>query len=86
MPAVRYDPERNLYVCPGGKELKKYRRAFSRPRDGLTKDGTMIYFSRKHDCEACALKPKCCPNVPSTIGERACSRSLVVLFRPLYSR
>jgi hypothetical protein len=29
---------------------------------GLTKDGTMIYFARKHDCEACALKPKCCPN------------------------
>ena len=70
MPAVRYDPERNLYVCPGGKELKKYRRAFVRPRDGLTKDGTMIYFARKHNCEACALKPKCCPNVPSTIGER----------------
>ena len=22
----------------------------------------MIYFARKHDCEACALKPKCCPN------------------------
>src|SRR5271155_4627059 len=54
-----FDPERNLYVCPGGKELKKY------PRDGLTKDGTMIYFARKHDCEACALKPKCCPNAPA---------------------
>ena len=25
----------------------------------------MIYFARKHDCEACALKPKCCPNVPA---------------------
>ena len=24
----------------------------------------MIYFARKHDCEACALKPKCCPNTP----------------------
>jgi Transposase DDE domain len=24
----------------------------------------MIYFARKHDCAACALKPKCCPNVP----------------------
>jgi hypothetical protein len=32
---------------------------------GLTKDGTMIYFARKHDCEACALKPKCCPNARS---------------------
>ena len=60
-----FDPERNLYVCPGGKELRKYHRAFAKPRDGLTKDGTMIYFARKHDCEACALKPKCCPNVPA---------------------
>src|SRR5262249_22647113 len=59
-----FDPERNLYVCPGGKELKKYHRLFSKPRDGVTKDGTMIYFATKHDCEACALKPKCCPNVP----------------------
>ena len=60
-----FDPESNLYVCPGGKELRKYHRAFSKPRDGLTKDGTMIYFARKHDCEACALKSKCCPNVPA---------------------
>jgi hypothetical protein len=25
----------------------------------------MIYFAPKQDCEACALKPKCCPNVPA---------------------
>ena len=25
----------------------------------------MIDFARKHDCEACALKPKCCQNVPA---------------------
>jgi hypothetical protein len=31
----------------------------------LEKEGTMIYFARKHDCEACALKPKCCPNAPA---------------------
>ena len=52
-----YDPDRNLYVCPGGKELRKYHRAFSKPRQGLTKEGTVIYFARKHDCETCALKP-----------------------------
>src|SRR5271170_4694072 len=60
-----FDPESNLYVCPGGKELRKYHRAFAKPRDGLTKDGTMIYFARKQACHACALKPKCCPNVPA---------------------
>ena len=58
-------PESNLYLCPGGKGLRKYHRTFAKPRDGLTKDGTMIYFARKHDCDACALKPKCCPNVPA---------------------
>jgi hypothetical protein len=52
-----FDPDSSLYVCPGGKELRKYHRAFSKPRDGLTKDGTMIYFARKHDCGACTLKP-----------------------------
>jgi hypothetical protein len=31
----------------------------------VTKEGTMIYFARKHDCETCALKPKCCPNAPA---------------------
>ena len=49
-----------------GKELKKYHRNFSKPRgEGLTKDGTLLYFARKHDCDACALKPKCCPNMPA---------------------
>jgi hypothetical protein len=42
-----------------------HHRTFSKPRDGLTKDGTMIYFARKDDCDACALKPKCCPNAPA---------------------
>jgi hypothetical protein len=60
-----YDPRGNVYVCPGGNELKKYHRAFSKPRDGLTKDGTLLYFARKQDCDACALKPKCCPNMPA---------------------
>ena len=59
-----FNSEGNLYVCPAGKELKKYHRSFPK-RDGLTKDGTMIYFARKQDCHACALKPQCCPNVPA---------------------
>jgi hypothetical protein len=29
-----FDPENNLCVCRGGKELRKYHRAFARPRDG----------------------------------------------------
>ena len=60
-----FDPPRNLYVCPGGKELRKYHHALSKPREGVTKEGTLIYFARKQDCHACALKPQCCPNVPA---------------------
>jgi hypothetical protein len=32
-----YDPERDLYECPGGRELRRYRRAFTKPRDGASK-------------------------------------------------
>jgi transposase len=61
-----FDAEANVYACPGGKALKKYHRNFSKPRgEGLTKDATLIYFARKQDCDACALKPKCCPNMPA---------------------
>jgi hypothetical protein len=63
-----YDVEANVYVCPGGKELKKYHRNFSKPRDGLTKAGTLLYFARKHDCDACARidrKPDIAKRSPS---------------------
>jgi Transposase DDE domain len=52
-----FNPESNLYVCPGGKELRKYHRSFSKPRDGVTKEGTMIYFARKQDCAPARSSP-----------------------------
>ena len=55
----------SVYVRPAGKVLKEYRRNFFKPRDGLTKSGTLLYFARKRDCDACALKSKCCPNMPA---------------------
>jgi hypothetical protein len=58
-----FDTERDLYVCPGGKELRKYRRAFSTPREGVAKDGAIRYRAAQHDCDACGLKRKCCPNM-----------------------
>jgi hypothetical protein len=58
-----FDTERDLYVCPGGKELRKSRRAFSTPREGVATDGTIRYRAAQHDCDACMLKPKCCPNM-----------------------
>jgi hypothetical protein len=35
----------------------------------------MIYFARKQDCDACALKPKRCPNTPARKIARSISRS-----------
>jgi len=32
LPTLMADPEGNVYVCPCGEELKKYRRASSKPR------------------------------------------------------
>ena len=52
-----FDPERNLYVCPRGKELRKSRRAFSTPREGVAKDGAIRYRAAQHDCDACVLNP-----------------------------
>ena len=66
-----FDPERDLYECPGGKELRKYRRAFTKPRDGVLKDGRVGYRAIQRDCNACALKPKCCPNMPARKIERS---------------
>src|SRR5580658_5355736 len=60
-----FDTERDLDVCPGGKELRKYRRAFSMPREGIAKDGAIRYHAAQHDCHACALKLQCSPNVPA---------------------
>ena len=52
-----YDEARDRYICPGGKTLTTTGR--------LHADNTYRYSARKHDCDACALKPKCCPNTPA---------------------
>lgn len=57
-----FDAEADLYRCPGGKELKRFRRNFKNPRTGITKAGEIKYRARKLDCEVCPLKQQCCPN------------------------
>jgi transposase len=52
-----YDEDRDLYICPGGKSLKTTGRLHS--------DNVYRYIASKYDCDACALKPKCCPNTPA---------------------
>jgi transposase len=71
-----YDKESDVYVCPAGKQLQRYRRAFATPRTGVDKDNTIRYRASKFDCGACALKAKCCPNaearkIPRSVHEAA---------------
>ncbi|CAN5407697.1 IS1182-like element ISBma2 family transposase [soil metagenome] len=67
-----YDPAADLYRCPGGKELKQYRRAFRADHPDTPPDDTYRYRASKIDCDACALKPRCCPTAPA----RKVSRSI----------
>ena len=58
-----YNKERDLYVCPGGKELKT---------SGMVHDGTTIkYIAKRSDCSYCPLKPNC-----TTGRERRISRDV----------
>ena len=61
----QYDDDRDVYICPAGKPLQKFHRSYAKPRTGVTKANTMLYRASKRDCDACQLKPKCCPNAPS---------------------
>jgi hypothetical protein len=59
------DAECDLYVCPGGKPLRKRRRLFSSLRSDVTQNRKIIYRASKLDCDACSLKSKCYPNMPA---------------------
>jgi hypothetical protein len=60
-----YDHTRDLYVCPGGKELKRSNRNFAVPRSGVDQDGFIRYRATQRDCGACPLKPQCCSGQPA---------------------
>ena len=53
-----YGQEHDLYVCAAGKVLSS--------TGTLVNDGaTLLYRASKYDCDACELKPRCCPNMPA---------------------
>jgi hypothetical protein len=53
-----YDHDSDVYVCPAGKVLTC--------TGTLVNDGaTLLYLASKHDCDACELKPRCCPKAPA---------------------
>jgi transposase len=46
-----FDPERNIYVCPGGAKLTS---------TGNIDQGHIVYYrASKNDCSTCSLKQKC---------------------------
>ncbi len=61
----RFDHKRDVYVCPGDKDLQLYNRNFAIARSGVHQDGFMRYRAAKRDCDACSLKPRCCPGQPA---------------------
>jgi IS5 family transposase len=61
---VSFDHKREAYICPGGKELKRYWRSFATPRDSVGADGMMRYRATTSDCGTCSLKERCCPTQP----------------------
>lgn len=71
-----FDPERDRYTCPAGKELVQFRRTYATPRTGVTAEGTRLYRASKRDCDVCDLKSRCCPNaaarkIPRDLNENA---------------
>lgn len=69
--AFRYDRSGDRYICPGGKDLKRYRVAGRRAKAKPPKDGLYKYRSKKSDCDACVLKPRCCPSLPQRRVQRS---------------
>ena len=60
----QWDEAANEYRCPEGQPLKSNWRPFKTPRMHITKAGQILYRSSKQHCDACSMKPLCCPNTP----------------------
>jgi transposase len=60
-----YDHKADAYVCPAGKKLRQRQKTYRMARPLVDEDGMMRYRVSKLDCDACALKPRCCPNQPA---------------------
>jgi len=44
-----YDKAKDVFTCPGGKELRQFWRKYKTPRSGITKDKKRMYQQSKHD-------------------------------------
>lgn len=53
-----YDHQGDVYFCPAGNMLTC--------KGTVVNDGTtLLYRASKYDCDACGLKPHCCPKEPA---------------------
>jgi hypothetical protein len=48
-----YDHRRDLYTCPGGKELRQRQKNYRTPRPLVDENGLTRYRASKLDCDAC---------------------------------
>lgn len=53
----RFNAAEDRYECPGGRYLTSTGR--------VTSEGTVLYRASTSDCQSCALRARCCPNMPS---------------------
>ena len=51
----RFNKKRNIYICPAGNKLAT--------TGHVSTDHGIRYEASVPTCRACALKPRCCPNV-----------------------
>lgn len=73
----RYEPEKDVYICPSGKELR-YSPALSTER-------ALRYRARAKDCNHCPLKAQCTTSIQGRSLVRS-SQELLARTRPFVSR
>jgi transposase len=86
-----WDEQANEYRCPQGHALLSDRRHFTKPRDRITKAGTILYSASQHDCTGCPIKQQCCPNMPNrritrSVHERSRDVARAIADTPQYKQ
>jgi transposase len=56
-----YDHKRDRYICPGGKQLRRYWQDSRAAKAKPPPDGIDRYRARKADCDVCDLRVRCRP-------------------------
>lgn len=73
-----YDHKQDRYTCPSGKELKRSHCNFAIPPHDVDQDGFLRCRATKQDCEACSLKPRCCPGQPARKSRDLSTKALAI--------